>query len=162
MLKICSKSFRWKPRRLAPDASQSQLHPSNALQPQSPPPRPVAHSSKSPSRKKGYGLELLYDGTDCQDGMGVDIVAIHGLNGNAYTTWKSKNGILWLRDLLPQDLPGARIYTYGYPAEVLFSKSVGDIIDFSRRFLSELKGQLMASSQNNVGWTEPSGDSSLT
>lgn len=80
----------------------------------------------------------------------MDIIAIHGLNGNAYSTWRHKNGTLWLRDLLPNDLPGARIFTYGYPAEVLFSKSVGDIIDYSRGFLTELRGELAEASQGNV------------
>jgi hypothetical protein len=81
--------------------------------------------------------------------MGVDIVAIHGLNGNAYSTWTHKNGTLWLKHLLPDDMPGSRIFTYGYPAGVYFSKSVSDIIDYSRDLLSQMSRQL-AESNNNV------------
>ncbi|KAF1841306.1 uncharacterized protein K460DRAFT_419391 [Cucurbitaria berberidis CBS 394.84] len=154
LLKFCSKSFRRKPSALARDARHDQVpQPSDALPPQSPPPRPVPVASKTPNRKKDYGLEVLYDGRLCadnQDGAGLDIVAIHGLNGNAYSTWRHKNGTMWLKDLLPSDLPGARIFTYAYPAEVLFSKSVGDIIDYSRSLLAELQGQLTTTSEVNM------------
>ncbi|KAF1924628.1 uncharacterized protein M421DRAFT_36145, partial [Didymella exigua CBS 183.55] len=64
-----------------------------------------------------YGLFLLDEKKlpdDSKDIKGVDIVAIHGLNGDAYTTWQHENGTLWLRDLLPNDLPGSRVFTYGY------------------------------------------------
>lgn len=44
----------------------------------------------------------------------ISIVAIHGLNGHREKTWTSKNNVLWLRDLLPQILPNARIMTWGY------------------------------------------------
>jgi hypothetical protein len=67
----------------------------------------------------------------------LDVVALHGLNGNAYTTWTNKHDKLWLRDLLPRSLPGARIYTFGYNS-LLFSQSHADIGDFARRLLLEL------------------------
>src|SRR5277367_3733735 len=47
------------------------------------------------------GAQELYD---------VDIVAVHGLGGDAYKTWTHENGKLWLRDFLPDQLPGARIF----------------------------------------------------
>jgi hypothetical protein len=46
----------------------------------------------------------------------VSIVAIHGLDGHREDSWTAENGILWLRDLLPKELPHARIATYGYDA----------------------------------------------
>src|SRR5450432_1070465 len=52
---------------------------------------------------------------------GIDIVAIHGLNGDVRRTWTHKNGTFWLQDLLPHAMPGARIFTYSYPSPVLFS-----------------------------------------
>ncbi|KAF2832663.1 hypothetical protein CC86DRAFT_271853, partial [Ophiobolus disseminans] len=56
----------------------------------------------------------------------VDVVAIHGLNGHAYKTWQHENETLWLQDLLPDVLPGSRIYTYGYSSQVLWNDSVAD------------------------------------
>ncbi|KAG8815662.1 hypothetical protein FRC17_000630, partial [Serendipita sp. 399] len=47
----------------------------------------------------------------------VDIVAIHGLDGHREDSWTADNGTMWLRDLLPIDIPNARILTYGYDAD---------------------------------------------
>ena len=44
------------------------------------------------------------------------IVAIHGLDGHLEKSWTADNGTLWLRDLLPEKIPHARILTYGYDA----------------------------------------------
>jgi hypothetical protein len=52
----------------------------------------------------------------------VSIVAIHGPGGHAYKTWTDEaTKILWLRDLLPQQIPNARVITFGYPTESTFS-----------------------------------------
>ena len=46
------------------------------------------------------------------------IVAVHGLNGHREKTWTcnetSGDDVLWLRDLLPNRIPGARVWTWGY------------------------------------------------
>ena len=42
------------------------------------------------------------------------IVAVHGLDGHHENTWTADNGVLWLKTLLSEDLPKARVYTYGY------------------------------------------------
>jgi hypothetical protein len=42
------------------------------------------------------------------------IIAVHGLDGHRRTSWTANNGVLWLRDLLPSVIPGARVLTYGY------------------------------------------------
>jgi protein SERAC1 len=47
------------------------------------------------------------------------IVFVHGLTGNRENTWAHPNGVLWPRDLLPEDLPSARIMTFGYDADVV-------------------------------------------
>ncbi|KAF2176037.1 hypothetical protein K469DRAFT_608537, partial [Zopfia rhizophila CBS 207.26] len=39
----------------------------------------------------------------------VDIVAVHSLNGHRDKTWTASNGVNWLRDFHPQDLPKTRI-----------------------------------------------------
>jgi hypothetical protein len=103
-------------------------------------------SSQDPTlataRTKLYGLFLLNKNEppiDSKDLVGVDIVAIHGLNGDAYTTWQHDNGTLWLRDLLPSALPGSRVFTYGYPSELFWSNSVATLRDYARNLLMSLR-----------------------
>ncbi|KAE8452345.1 hypothetical protein EG329_001045 [Mollisiaceae sp. DMI_Dod_QoI] len=64
----------------------------------------------------------------------VDIFAIHGLGGDKFKTW-TEDGKLWLRDFLPNQLPEARVFTYGYDATVAFSKSSAELDGFARNFL---------------------------
>jgi hypothetical protein len=67
------------------------------------------------------------------------IIAVHGLNGDSFRTWtEEKSKKLWLRDFLPQDLPRARIMTYGYNALPAFGNSVADIRDHARGLLESL------------------------
>ncbi|KAF2738595.1 hypothetical protein EJ04DRAFT_541275 [Polyplosphaeria fusca] len=167
LLKKYGKSLGRKPRPAgqASDNTQDQLlHANDAVTRSTPSLRPARSlrsaqpASRSLSRKKGYGLELLYDGTlhnRGEDGFGIDIVAIHGLNGNAYSTWRHSNGLFWLKDLLPNDLPAARIFTYAYPAEVLFSKSVGDILDYSRNLLNDIWDKMFETLQAKVTLPRP-------
>lgn len=69
----------------------------------------------------------------------VDIIAIHGLGGDRFHTWTDpETGVLWLRDLLPKDMPGARIYSFGYNSEV-FGDSVTMITDYARQLLIDLE-----------------------
>lgn len=72
-------------------------------------------------KPKDRGLLILWEP---QDGEAtIDIVAVHGLNGHRLRTWThidpdTKEETLWLRDLLPQHFPTARIMTFGYSAEI--------------------------------------------
>src|SRR5438034_10041321 len=66
----------------------------------------------------------------------VDVIAVHGLNGDHERSWTHKSsGTLWLRDLLLNDLPGARVYTYGYDSRI-FAKNVMTTNDFARDLLA--------------------------
>ena len=89
-----------------------------------------------------YGLILLHDGRD-QPGPkhNIDIVAVHGLGGGSYKTWTHKNGKLWLRDFLPADLPGARIFTYGYNSTFVFSRETGTLRDYARDLLENIRSE---------------------
>jgi hypothetical protein len=40
------------------------------------------------------------------------------LFGNRINTWSADNGILWPEELLSQDITDARIFTFGYDADV--------------------------------------------
>ncbi|CCA76332.1 related to kinesin light chain, partial [Serendipita indica DSM 11827] len=80
------------------------------------------HSSAIDSKSKldDLGFLELAPGIDPY----IDIIAIHGLGGHREVTWTTDNGILWLRDLLPSDLPRARILSYGYDADTQSSESL--------------------------------------
>lgn len=53
---------------------------------------------------------------------GFDIVAVHGLNGDYEKTWTDdQSGINWLEEFLPADLPGARVFSFGYDARSLLA-----------------------------------------
>ncbi|MCJ1309721.1 hypothetical protein MMC25_003381 [Agyrium rufum] len=82
-------------------------------------------------------IELSSPGADAT----VDVVAVHGLQGDAYETWEHDNGSLWLRDFLPQDLPLARIMTFGYDSTVAFSKSVAKIEDKALGLLNRISSK---------------------
>jgi hypothetical protein len=113
-------------------------------------------------REKSSGLQILNPPAHNAD---VDIVAVHGLGGDAFDTWTSSNGHLWLRDSLPQALetPPAdyshgtddskivRVMTFGYDASVLTKASSQRSFTFAENLLSELKdrrhGQAVCSSE---------------
>jgi len=101
--------------------------------------------TKVSGHKGQSGLILLNpechmsNGDGSTDTYSLDIVAIHGITGDAFKTWTHENGTNWLRDFLPSAFPGARIFSYGYPAEVFWSRSDGDIDSFARSLLEGLK-----------------------
>ncbi|KAI6080132.1 hypothetical protein F4821DRAFT_266190, partial [Hypoxylon rubiginosum] len=72
----------------------------------------VSQSSSTAATEWPLGLDVVYDGPEAN----LDIVAIHGLNGHREKTWTADNGMHWLRDLLPEDLPNVRILAWGYDA----------------------------------------------
>lgn len=87
------------------------------------------------------GLQVLVDKNPDELDM-IDIIAIHGLNGDFQRTWSSRNkdGIYvnWLRDLLPADMGNARIMSFAYNSSVQFSKYITDIFDFADQLLENL------------------------
>lgn len=75
-------------------------------------------------------LEVLHPkpGEPQPDALAVDIVAVHGLNGDPTNTWRhSTTQHFWLQDSLPLDVKGARVLNYGYNADVVFGNSTADI-----------------------------------
>lgn len=75
----------------------------------------------------------------------IDIVAVHGLNGDCMDSWthESSSGqvTLWLKDLLPHQIPNARVMTFSYMATIFGNTSVGGIRDNARALLGLLADQ---------------------
>jgi hypothetical protein len=65
---------------------------------------------------------------------------VHGLNGHREKTWTAGNGVNWLRDLLPHDLPNARVLSWGYDANTHSSSRVSCqyLFDHARTLVSDL------------------------
>ncbi|KAI4087437.1 MAG: hypothetical protein LQ344_006773 [Seirophora lacunosa] len=71
---------------------------------------------KGYSTNGDYGIKTLADPRDAK----IDIIFIHGLTGNRDSTWQDKkSGTIWPQDLLPGDMPKARVVTFGYDADVV-------------------------------------------
>ncbi|PVF91412.1 TPR-like protein [Serendipita vermifera] len=70
-------------------------------------------SRTSDSKGKELGFKVVSPGQNPV----VDIVAIHGLGGHRERSWTAKNGKMWLKDFLPNDISNARILTYGHDAD---------------------------------------------
>ncbi|KAF8246979.1 hypothetical protein K440DRAFT_661715 [Wilcoxina mikolae CBS 423.85] len=85
------------------------------------------------------GFTQLYP-TPLGEHILADIVALTGLNGHAYGSWKSKSNLdrMWLRHFLSEDFPYCRTLTYGYNAD-LRSKSRHLLVDYCRRFLTDIQ-----------------------
>ncbi|KAL1836742.1 hypothetical protein VTJ49DRAFT_4717 [Mycothermus thermophilus] len=74
----------------------------------------------------------------------LDVVAVHGLNGERIRSWTRKDPetneeTLWLRDMLPQEMPRVRAMTFGYNASVVGNTSVNGIRDNARSLLEALR-----------------------
>ncbi|KAF2010868.1 hypothetical protein BU24DRAFT_496047 [Aaosphaeria arxii CBS 175.79] len=95
--------------------------------------------------KRYYNFDCEFSGftqlyKTATDAVTADVVAITGLGGHAYGSWRSRSNLrqMWLRDFLSEDHPNCRTMTYGYDSKLL-GKGTGKIMDFSRTFIEELK-----------------------
>ncbi|TLD22620.1 ribonuclease p mrp subunit protein [Venturia nashicola] len=73
-----------------------------------------------PVEPQHFGIKEIYCPANEAD-TGLDIVAVHGLNGDALKTWTSpKSKICWLNhpDLLPKYMKHARVLVWGYNANI--------------------------------------------
>jgi hypothetical protein len=85
--------------------------------------------------KDFIGFTPLYDPEDAN----VDIVAVTGLGGHALGSFRSADGAsVWLRDFAPEDIPQARIITYGYDTGVAASVNNQGIHELARTLLDGL------------------------
>lgn len=80
---------------------------------------PLRHLPKvSRPRRRESNLSLSKPSAALQEPSLIlaSIVAVHGLNGHRDKTWTAANGTHWLRDILPADIPNARVFCWGYDA----------------------------------------------
>ncbi|KAL7916980.1 hypothetical protein ACQKWADRAFT_317663 [Trichoderma austrokoningii] len=86
-----------------------------------------------------FGFTQLYT-PKADKPVTADIIAITGLDGHAYGSWRGKGnlGRMWLRHFLSQDLPYCRTMTYGYNSK-LSTRGNDTIIDYSRGLMEALK-----------------------
>ncbi|MCJ1255882.1 Kinesin light chain 3 [Lignoscripta atroalba] len=85
------------------------------------------------------GLTVLHPLLESNEDLKVDLVAVHGLNGSPTETWRHpKTKAFWLQDFLPLDVIGARVFSFGYNADVAFGNTTAHIDDISRDLLSSL------------------------
>ncbi|KAM0252581.1 hypothetical protein ACHAQJ_007618, partial [Trichoderma viride] len=86
-----------------------------------------------------FGFTQLYT-PKADKPVTADIIAITGLDGHAYGSWRGKGnlGRMWLRHFLSQDLPYCRTMTYGYNSK-LSTRGIDTIMDYSRGLMEALK-----------------------
>jgi hypothetical protein len=67
------------------------------------------------------------------------VVVVHGLNGHRDKTWTAAKGVHWLRDLLPSEIPNARIFCWGYDANTYGNRvSCQYLYDHAKSLVSDL------------------------
>ncbi|KAI1440190.1 hypothetical protein F5Y02DRAFT_423283 [Annulohypoxylon stygium] len=80
----------------------------------------------------------------------VDIVAITGLGGKAFTSWQCYDGSMWLRDHVPLDIPNSRVLIYGYSSDVGNTDSITTLSEITENFIMDLVSYRLGSpSQTN-------------
>ncbi|KAI0805388.1 ribonuclease-like protein p/mrp subunit [Xylaria sp. FL0064] len=102
--------------------------------------RHVATTTRAANNDEGAALTVVYRGESPE----IDIVAVHGINGDAFNTFSAKsNNRFWLsdHDMLPRDVRNSRIMTYRYLASVatlLGGTSSDRILQHAQTMIAEL------------------------
>lgn len=93
-----------------------------------------------------YGLTEVYTPIPSTSIL-VDVVFVHGLNGDPHSTWTSTpSNVFWPADLLPQFVEDqkARVLVYGYDADVTSLASGGTTKDKIHNHSERLVADLFA------------------
>ncbi|XWW98179.1 hypothetical protein V2A60_006176 [Cordyceps javanica] len=88
-----------------------------------------------------YGLTVLVE-QPSEKVDSIDIVAIHGLDGHREATWTDGgSGVNWLAHeaCLRNDIPHARVLSFGYNSASYFGRSDANIQDFASGLLAAIK-----------------------
>jgi len=118
--------FMGQPSREGVSLSRTQTErPSSGMHNLTPDPKSVAQPKRGedPLRKRLFpdgkilGPTVIHDPEDPV----VDIIFVHGLTGDSYSTWVIESGgkhVYWPLDMLSREIPNARIATWGYDVDV--------------------------------------------
>lgn len=71
----------------------------------------------APAESKPLGLIEFTNSKESAVEFIADICFVYGLEGGRETTWTSNN-ICWPKHLLPKNIPNARVFSFGYAADV--------------------------------------------
>jgi len=111
----------------------------NSLSPSPPNPNDKKEEETATAAKgSAFVLKVLVD-QEPADAQCVDIIAVHGLNGDCDGTWTDPTSrVNWLthESCLRKDIPKARILTFGYNSTTYFSRSDADVRDFASELLA--------------------------
>ncbi|RYP52067.1 hypothetical protein DL768_002750 [Monosporascus sp. mg162] len=98
--------------------------------------------NQATERTTGSDLQIFYSPAPNTPNP-IDIVADHGLNGHPTKSWThttaTRDSTLWLKDLLPTKLPGARVMTFGYEASVIGNTSVHGVRENAKKLLAAVR-----------------------
>ncbi|PTB72047.1 hypothetical protein M440DRAFT_1405803 [Trichoderma longibrachiatum ATCC 18648] len=95
-----------------------------------------------------YGLTPLNEVSEFQHRY--DCIVISGLAGHPMGSWQPRGNdksFSWIRDSLPELVPGVRFILYGYDTKLVGSKSFQTVPDLAINLINELK---------SGGWSSPS------
>jgi Putative serine esterase (DUF676) len=117
------------------NASSASALSQNSAEP--PTQAPTSQHPQHPQPAEKIGLFELAKGKH-DDEKTIDVVAVHGLQGDSYQTWTHENGTMWLESILPDKIPYARIMTFGYNSIIAFSSSEAKLEDKSIELINRL------------------------
>jgi hypothetical protein len=113
-----------KSRDVSPRSKSSTLNIAAQLSSPSPPSSAATLAagstlvSTATENATNLGLHIVQDTARRQDAI-VDIIFVHGLTGNSHGTWfDAKSGVHWPSTILVDDVLDARIFCFGYDADV--------------------------------------------
>ncbi|KAJ5496628.1 hypothetical protein N7463_008615 [Penicillium fimorum] len=86
-----------------------------------------------------HGFTQLYTPPN-DEPVTADIIAITGLDGHAYGSWRGKGNLrrMWLRNFFSKDFPRCRTMIYGSNLK-LSSRGTHDLLDYGREMLEGIK-----------------------
>ncbi|KAK3990805.1 hypothetical protein QBC44DRAFT_394154 [Cladorrhinum sp. PSN332] len=95
--------------------------------------------------RKRLVLKVLHEPTRANSRSNtpaVDVVLVHGLDGDPIKTWTEPvSGVLWPRELLPKKFANARVLSFGYNGDMYLNRSKAGIRTNAESLLAQLKAR---------------------
>ncbi|KXJ85383.1 hypothetical protein Micbo1qcDRAFT_223338, partial [Microdochium bolleyi] len=139
--KVATLSFRADPKSFQASLASEQNHPREWRQ------RVTGLSQPLIFDAHFNGLTVLNNVHDSEHEF--DCIALSGIATHPLSSWQlpqAEDSFMWLRDALPEALPGVRFIVYGYNAAVSDQRSVQTIVDLARSLMLGLEAN---------GWSTP-------